>query len=86
MQNDFQKTEIAFLHLDEALETAEKIADKKREQLRNRQSNADQRLNLSLRENERLRTDAAKIAQNVEQVINHLDKVLNEDVSSNHND
>ena len=85
MQNDFQKTEAVFLRLDEALNNAEKIAEKKHEQLKLRQSNADQRLNASLRANEQLKSNVVEIAGNVEEVINHLDKVLNENVSSNHN-
>jgi len=86
MQNDFQKTEAAFLKLDEVLDNIEKSMEKKQEQLRSRQSNVDQRINASLRENEQLKADVAEIAQSVEDVINHLDKVLNEDVTSNHND
>jgi len=85
MQNDFQKTEAAFSMLDDALERAEKIAEKKHEQLRVRQSNADQRLNVSLRANEQLKLKAAEIAVNVEKVINNLDEVLGEDVSGNNN-
>lgn len=86
MQNDFRKTEAVFLKLDEALENAEKIVEKKQEQLRLRQSEMDQRLSAGLRKNEQLKAKAGELAGNIEDVINHLDKVLNEDVSSNHND
>ena len=71
MQNDFQKTETVFLRLDEAINSAEKIAERKREQLRTRQSNADQRLNASLRMNEQMKQKTAEIAGDVEKVINH---------------
>ena len=85
MQNDFQKTEAVFLRLDEAINNAEEIAEKKQEQLRARHSNADQRLNASLGMNEQLKQKTAEIAIDVEKAINHLDKGLNENVSRNHN-
>lgn len=81
MKNDFQKTEAVFAKLDEVLSEAESAIEKKREQLKARQSGADQRISASLKENERLKNATAEISQKVEAVINHLDKVLNEDVS-----
>ena len=83
MQNDFPKTNAAMTELEDVLSHAEKIAEHKREQLKQRQSNNDQRLSASFRKNEKLKNTVSDAADNVQKIINHLDKVLSENGTGN---
>ena len=85
MQNDFQKTNMMLARMDEALDAAEKAFAEKKESLESEQKNINQQLERSLRQNEQLKSQAAEISHDVETVINHLDKVLNENGTSNNN-
>ena len=78
MQNEFLKTKAALSELEEILSHTEKVVEHKHEQLRQRQSSSDQRLSASLKKNEKLKSTVSDAAENVQNIINHLDKVLGE--------
>ena len=85
MQSDFKKTEEAFAKLDSSFERLENIAEKKREQLKQRQSNADQRLSAECKKNTKIKASAENLSLKVENIINNLNRVIQENGTSNSN-
>lgn len=82
---EFKETNNALAELSEALMVLNKSLSLKKEELKNNKKNEQKKLEQSEQNLESLKGASAHILHNIDSIINRLDKVLEEDGTSNSN-